>query len=291
MVTERSKNRYGRRGIMNENTRKLMSKDDSADKTVVADKTLVNVFEDRVKIKLGQILNDHGLYAPFGMKGNIRYILFLPKADEIMVAQSGQKVAGYSLEDIRLEYSTIKNSNIYNQALNEYEGRSLIFRDISFVDAVPWGKDTVLINKTINSPCESMGYIVKNTLTDSEEYVFPNIKRVDVTIEGIPNSIYSQGLGLSRLFSEAREVFLNHETDTLSITDFFSKDKFALVIDLRTFPDNLVSGNGRKVSNSKSGICLSIRKDKTSEDLMSYKFVVADGHIQYVNKAFQKLVT
>ena len=52
---------------MNENTRKLMSKDDSADKTVVADKILISVFADRVKIKLGQILNDHGLYAPFGM--------------------------------------------------------------------------------------------------------------------------------------------------------------------------------------------------------------------------------
>ena len=210
-----------------------------------------------------------------------------------MVAQSGQKVAGYSLEDIRLEYSTIENSNIYSQALNEYEGRSLSFKNISLVDEMPWGKDTVLINKTISSPCESMGYIVmffrKNTLTDSEEYVFPNIKRVDVTIEGIPNSIYSQGLGLSRLFSEARKVFLNYETDTLPITDFFSKDKFALVIDLRTFPDNLDSGNGRKISNSKSGISLSIRKDKTSEDLMCYTFVVTDGLVNYVNKAFQSL--
>ena len=33
-------------GIVNENTRKLMSKDDTADKTVVADKTLVDVFAE-----------------------------------------------------------------------------------------------------------------------------------------------------------------------------------------------------------------------------------------------------
>lgn len=125
-----------------------------------------------------------------------------------------------------------------------------------------------------------MKYIVmlfkKKTLTDSEEYVFPSIKKVDVTIEGIPNSVYSQGLGMSRLFIEARKVFLNRNTDTLSITDFFSKDKFALAIDFRTFADNNVSGNGRKVLNAQSGILLSITKEATTTDLICYTFVVAD---------------
>ena len=36
-----------------------MSDDDSADKTVDADNTLIDVFEGRVRIKLGNILNDH----------------------------------------------------------------------------------------------------------------------------------------------------------------------------------------------------------------------------------------
>ena len=64
---------------------------------------------------------------------------------------------------------------------------------------------------------------------------------------------------MSRLFAEARKVFLNHVTDTLQITDFFSKDKFALVIDLRTFPDNDVSGNGRRILNTQFGVALNIR--------------------------------
>ena len=51
-------------GIMNENTRKLISEDDSADSSVAADKTVVNIFNGRIRIKLGKILNDHGLYAP-----------------------------------------------------------------------------------------------------------------------------------------------------------------------------------------------------------------------------------
>ena len=89
-------------GIMNENTRKLISEDDSADKNVVADKTVVDVFHGRVRIKLGKILNDHELYAPLDPGNIIKYKLVFPKADEIMVAQSSQKVAGYTLEDVRI---------------------------------------------------------------------------------------------------------------------------------------------------------------------------------------------
>ena len=43
--------------------------------------------------------------------------------------------------------------------------------------------------------------------TDSEEYVYPNIDSVKVTIEGVPNSVYSQGIPKSRFFSEAMRVF------------------------------------------------------------------------------------
>lgn len=217
-------------GIMNENTRKLMSNDDSGDKSVATDKQLLKVFDGRVKIKLGKILNDHGLYAPFGMNSNIRYRIRLPSASDIMVAQTNESVDGYALEDIKLEYVTIEDSSIDNLALNSYQiGRSLMFEHITMMERETWGKNTTLINKTINLLRQSMKYIVmlfkKKTLTDSEEYAFPSITNVKVTIEGIPNSVYSQGLNMSRLFIEARKVFLDYEIDTLPITEFFSRTR------------------------------------------------------------------
>ena len=210
-----------------------------------------------------------------------------------MVAQSSQKVAGYTLEDVRLEYSSIENPDIYNKALNRFQSRTLVFEDITFIDEESWGKDTTIINTTINLPCSSMKQVAmlfkKKTLTDSEEYVYPKIKRVVVTIEGNPNSVYSQGLTKAKLFEEARKVFLNHVTDTLSLTDLFSKDKFALVIDLRTFPDDDVSGDGRKILNTQNGITLGIKKDKTSEDLVCNTFVVSDRYLNFVNLMFRNL--
>ena len=59
-----------------------------------------------------------------------------------MVAQSSQKVAGYTLEDVRLEYSSIENPDIYNKALNRFQSRTLVFEDITFIDEESWGKDT-----------------------------------------------------------------------------------------------------------------------------------------------------
>ena len=280
-------------GIMNENTRKLISEDDSADNSIVADKAIVNIFDGRVRIKLGKILNDHGLYAPLDAGNVIKYKLFFPTADEIMVAQSNQKVEGYVLEDVKLEYSSIENPDVYNKALNSFQSRTLVFESVAFIDDDNWGKDTTIINKTINLPCSSMKYIVmlfrKTALTDSEEYVFPGIKRVDVTIEGNPNAVYSMGLVKSKLFEEARKVFLDYETDTLALTDFFTKDKFALVIDLRTYPDNNVSGDGRKILNTQNGVTLKIKKDRTTEDVVCNTFVVSDRYLNFVNMMFQNL--
>ena len=138
-----------------------------------------------------------------------------------------------------------------------------------------------------------MKYIVmhfrKKALTDSEEYVYPGVKRVDMLIEGNPNAVYSMGLVKSKLFEEARKVFLNYETDTLALTDFFTNDKFALVIDLRTYPDNNVSGDGRKILSTQNGVTLKIKKDRTTEDVVCNTFVVSDRYLNFVNMVFQNL--
>ena len=53
-------------------------------------------------------------------------------------------------------------------------------------------------------PRRSMKAIVmlftNKTKTDSEEYIYPNIEKVRVTIEGVPNAVYSQGISKTRLY-------------------------------------------------------------------------------------------
>jgi hypothetical protein len=71
------------------------------------------------------------------------------------------------------------------------------------------------VNETINVPRKSIKAIVmlftNKTKTSSEEYVYPNIDKVKITIKGVPNSVYSQGIPKTRLFEEAKRVFVDRD--------------------------------------------------------------------------------
>ena len=91
-------------GIANDNLRKLMSGDDSASTTNKRDNALFNARGKRIKIRLGKILKDRGLLASYGLSNNVQYVLSLPSASKIMVAQSGESAEGYALIKRRKPY-------------------------------------------------------------------------------------------------------------------------------------------------------------------------------------------
>ena len=101
-------------GIANENVRKLVSKDDSGNKSTktdgVLDLTIANMC-DRMKIPLGKILCDHGPYAPYGMC-DFEYSITLPKSEKIMVAQTNEATGMYKLTDMHLEYEIIESADL-----------------------------------------------------------------------------------------------------------------------------------------------------------------------------------
>ena len=244
-------------GIGNENVRKLISKDDSGatsgNTQKVSDKLMFDIFGTKQCLKLEKILSTHRLYAPYGMINNFQYIITLPKASEIMVAQSGQSVAGYSLENLELEYESTENLDLANEVLTHYsQGRSLSFNHVTLIKTVEWDKDATLHNETINIPRKSMKAIVllfrNKTVTDSEQFVYPNIEEVKISVEGVSNSIYSQGMPKSRFFEEAFRIFHCGYEDCESVMSLekFYKDAFALCIDLRTINDDFVYGDGKK---------------------------------------------
>ena len=122
-------------GIAGENFRKLISKDDTGATTgntsKVSDELMFSVHGTKQRIKLGKILEDHGLYAPHDMTNNLQYIITLPKAADIMVAQSGQSVGGFTLENLELEYETMENQDLVSDVISGYEaGRSLSYEQL-----------------------------------------------------------------------------------------------------------------------------------------------------------------
>ena len=197
-LTDQERSDMVDQGVMNENTRKLMSGDDTGDSTTITeDNAVFKMLNKRVRIKLGHILNDHGLYPTYDMVSEIRYQITLPSADDIMVHQAGESVAGYSLEDVKLEYETIDDVDVYQSALSTFNtGISLSHEHITMFKRQLWGKNETLINENINVPRRSMRAIVMlfrpTTVTDSEKFHYPHIKDVKITGEGKPNSVYTR---------------------------------------------------------------------------------------------------
>ena len=130
----------------------------------------------------------------------------------------------------------------------------------------------------------------KKDAGDSEE--FPELKRVNVTVEGNPNDIYSEGLAKRDMYREAVRFFGSSTCEKylgskcVSRRKFYT-DKFACVIDFRTVDAENVSGSGRKLIGTQAGIRLEIEKEVTTTDLSCHVFVVADGIISIVGNKLQ----
>ena len=95
------------------------------------------------------------------MNNNSRYIVTLPQSSEILVAQSGQTLGNYSLENLELEYETIDNSSIAEDISSLFaSGRSLSYVHVTLMKTVTWSPASTLINENIDIPRKSKKAIV-----------------------------------------------------------------------------------------------------------------------------------
>ena len=288
-----------RTDIANENVRKLISKDDSGNKATktdgVLDLTIANMC-DRMKIPLGKILCGHGPYAPYGMC-DFEYRITPPRSKKIMKAQDGEEVGEYKLTDVHLEYDIIESEELALEVKDQYSvGRSLGYDCTTLLKTLPWNKDSTREVIDVNIPRKSMKAVVllftKKDAEDSEEFVFSKLTRVNVTVEGNPNDIYSEGLAKRDIYRDAIRFFGSSTCEKylgskcVSRRKFYT-DKFACVIDFRTVDDQNVSGSGRKLVGTQAGILMEIEKETTSTDLSCHVFVVADGIINIVGNKLQ----
>ncbi len=122
-------------GIATENLRKLMSGDDSTSASNKNDNSLFKARGRRVRIGLGKVLRDQGLFAPHALNGGVEYVFMTPSASEIMVGQSGEGVGDYALKETKLVYETIESSDAYSQAMVEYADTDFPFEDINYIKA------------------------------------------------------------------------------------------------------------------------------------------------------------
>ena len=142
-------------GIANENVRKLILKDDSANKATKTDAVLdlkVANMCDRMKIPLGKVLCNNGPYAPYGMC-DFEYRITPPKSKKIMKAQDSEDVGEYKLTGVQLEYEAIESESLAKEVSDPYLGkRSLSYDYTTMLKTLSWSKSSTREVIDVNIP-------------------------------------------------------------------------------------------------------------------------------------------
>ena len=115
------------------------------------------------------------------------------------------------------------------------------------------------INITVNSQRRSIKGILPlfqehytAGTRDSEKYVFPDIKKVRVTINGSPNMLYNEGIESLDIWSEVSRFFMKEKIKPqhMTLQKFYTENKFGLLIDLRSMASHKMHGSGTRIVNS-----------------------------------------
>ena len=137
---------------------------------------------------------------------------------------------------------------------------------------------------------------------NTEAFYNPQITKVEVTIEGTPNQLYSQGMRAYQMWDEVKKYFaaspgsMRHpEVGTvakdLAIAGVdlgeFLTSKYSLWLDLRTSDDDRLHGSGRRIEIASEGITIQItKKAEAAGALNIYLFVVMDVQLNIEDGRF-----
>jgi len=127
---------------------------------------------------------------------------------------------------------------------------------------------------------------------DSEKYIFPDLTKVSVTINGSPNMLYNNGIEGKDMWEEAHRFFVKekNKTEHMNVTKFYTGEKFGLVIDMRSMAAQAMHGSGTRIVNSTDGVQLEIeRSAKGSGKVNCHIFVISDTQFNIEDRQLESV--
>ena len=252
-------------GIQSEDLCKIRSgAGDKKTSGVAAENKLNNIFGEKYQINLDhQILTDHGIFYPQGLYNNLIFELTLAQAENVVRGSDATKLK-YKLTNIEFQYEIILSKTLADEAERVFTvGKELFYDHVMCSDVVPINKGTEKrINIKITPQRRSLKAILLLFIEgytaggrDSEKYVFPDLKKVDVTINGSPNRIYNKGIEEKYMWEQASRFFVKekNKTENMNLTKFYTGDKFGLLIDMRSMASQAMHRERRTVVREVSG--------------------------------------
>ena len=228
------------------------------------------VYGTKYRINLDHpILTDHGVFYPQALYNDLTFELTLAPAKVVVKGPTSGNTLGYKLENIQLEYEVIRSQTLADEAMSTYSSGNEFAYDLVMrekIVTITQDTDTHL-NLRVNPQRRSLKgilllfispYAVGNR--DSEYYFNPGITKVKVTVNGVPNRVYNEGISGSDMWKELTRHFKPHAggRPNMTLVKYLTDNKFGLWIDLRSMADTTMHGNGQRLVNTQDGVQLEI---------------------------------
>ncbi|MEW8332697.1 MAG: hypothetical protein AB2692_17315 [Candidatus Thiodiazotropha sp.] len=296
----------------NRNTTRIRIGAENRDASVVADKAIADAFSNRFFIPLDfELLESHMPFYQSALGDRLEYELVFNDYSRVVRA-AGDTDASYRIENISLEYDMVTQPELARRIRNQYEGRLAILYDrVLRHRKINKDKSDTLWNINLNVPARSMKGILmlfedlaaqQPYARNTEAFYNPKISKVEVTIEGVPNQLFAQGMRAYQMWDEARRLFaaspgrkrhpdVSVVAKDLALADVslgeFLTNKYALWLDLRTADDDRLHGSGRRIENASEGVTIQLTKEaETAGALNIYLYVIMDAQLNIEDGRF-----
>ena len=274
--------------------------------TDAEDQAIAGAFENRFCIPLEfELLETHMPFYQAGLGDRLEYELTFNDYNKVISSTDAD--SSYVISNICLEFDMVTDSELARQIRQQFSGRMAILYDrILRHRKITKKKSDTLWNINLNVPARSMKGILMlfedPDRTSTEDFVNPNITKVEMTIEGVPNQLYSQGMRQYQQWDEITKYFAltskrDKETDKVAKDLYFSDTniakyltkRFALWLDLRSTDDNTLHGSGR-IENASEGITIQIEKEQGADEILNiYLFIIQDAQINFEDGRFSEI--
>lgn len=271
------------------------------------DQAIAFAYGNRFYIPLDfELLETHMPFYQAGLGDRLEYELTFNDYNKVI--KSTVATSTYTIKNICLEFDTVSDTELARQIRQQVSGKMVILYDrILRHRKITKNKSDTLWNINLNVPARSMKGILMlfedPERISTETYYNPKITKVEMTIEGVPNQLYSQGMKAYQQWDEINKFFafnskrnkeINMFVKELCFTDTtlekYLTTSYALWLDLRSTDDNSLHGSGRRIENASEGITIQIAKETGADEPINiYLFVIQDAQINFEDGRFKEI--
>ena len=215
-------------------------------------------------------MSNHGVFYPQALYNDLTFDVKLAEAIHVVKGSDTAQLK-YKLKNIQLDYKMIRSKTLAYEARSVYSsGKEFTYDHVMHDKEVAFKKDTdTRINIKVNAQRRSLKALLLLFVEpytagdrDSEKFIFPDLTKVSVTVNGPPNMLYNNGIEGKDIWEEASNLFVKekNKTEHMNMTKFYTGDKFGLVIDMRSMADQEMHGSGTRIVNCTDGVQLEIER-------------------------------